>query len=258
VAEKHPDPTEEQITFLFSGELREAVERSSLAGQFAAAFQWDLLAHPPPMPAAIDPLSGRGLVGRVNFHHRQHEGRRSGSDLGVIVTRPSVSWVANSLRIQHDCRRALLAQAKLNKHKKSNDRPPPWGSLTKRQQAQIPQLRDFYALLLYTLGGAGRDRLERFRWQSCKDREVAEIQDWLISGVLPGELSSTDVIKGLFDGNLGTDASSTIDALVDPPSSYAGAIEIRIHWPDDQPRPDEIRLLRQPERQKVRITNLRQ
>jgi len=53
----------------------------------------------------------------VNFHSRWHEGLRSGADLGVVITRPSVREVTRpgDVVVIRDCPRALMAQAKLGK-----------------------------------------------------------------------------------------------------------------------------------------------
>ena len=91
VAEKYPDPGEENITFLFAGELRTSVAQASRQNAFAHAFWVDLQhAFPELGIGSRASLQAAGLVARVNLHSRRHEGHRSGSDLGVIITQPSV------------------------------------------------------------------------------------------------------------------------------------------------------------------------
>jgi hypothetical protein len=89
IAEKHPHPAEEEITFTFCGELRLAVENASTACEFEQAFIADLRSHLPDL--ATDGMQRiRGLVARVNPHGRWHEGHKSASDLGGVITRPMV------------------------------------------------------------------------------------------------------------------------------------------------------------------------
>jgi hypothetical protein len=75
VAEKHHSPNEEEVTFLFIGELRTSVENASVTGQVERAFLTDLRS----VPGLDDAVArrGSGLVARVNFHGRQHEGRKA-------------------------------------------------------------------------------------------------------------------------------------------------------------------------------------
>jgi len=71
VAEKYFVPGEEQITFLFGGELRAADTDASNGRQFEAAFLEDLQKEFPDM-AIGSLLHFNGLIARVNLHNRWH------------------------------------------------------------------------------------------------------------------------------------------------------------------------------------------
>jgi hypothetical protein len=96
ILEKHPAPAEENLTFLLSGELRVAVAAASKEKRFERAFLHDLqqrnrsLTH-------LDLLLYAGLEGCVNFHSRHHEGKTSGADFGLVITRNTTScWRTSS------------------------------------------------------------------------------------------------------------------------------------------------------------------
>jgi hypothetical protein len=251
IAEKYPNPGEENITFLFGGELRASVAEESRKGSFARAFYADLLLVP---GIGRHVLKAEGLVARVNLHSRWHEGRRSGSDLGMIVTKPSILWhpELREVEIVRDQARALLAQAKLNKSRQYRDGHISWGTLTKSQQKRfLPEYKEYSALLLYHLEDSARSKLAPFRWQLCRGScSIGDIKSWLLSGAFPEEISSTDVIRRLSAGELGTD-KKFYDSIVDPPASKFGAIEIRVYWPggDDKGPPMRFGLHRSNEQE---------
>jgi hypothetical protein len=233
IAAKHPDPREVNITFLFAGELRAAVAEASDKKLFERAFLADLRARFPELANAD--LSGtRGLIARVSFHNQHHEGRRSASDLGVIITAPSVRRPAAAPRLEilRDQSSALLAQAKVGRPSPSRESRLRWGRLTDTQERLIPDHGDYYALLLYRLEGAAKNELAPFRWQPCRRYSVPDIKSWLRSGNFPSELSSTQVIDALSSGTLGTDSPAVIERIIDPSSSRHTSIEMHVFWPD--------------------------
>jgi hypothetical protein len=150
IANQFPHPTEEQVTFLFSGKLRLEVDEVSRQRAFERAFLTDLeLNYHGHM--ANDFARFRGLIARVNFHSRSHEGLHSGADLGVVITRPvrEVTRPGDVVVIR-DCPRALMAQAKLGKIRKGQPGPTKWGRLTKPQERLIPAHSNYYKLLRIT------------------------------------------------------------------------------------------------------------
>jgi hypothetical protein len=187
---------------------------------------------------AIDPA----WISKVNFHNRWHEGRRSGADFGVVVTRPSfldVGW-PGEVSIVRDQARALLAQAKLGKGQPQKDGILQWGQLTMPQEQLIPTHQGYYALLLYRLTAG--NALAPFRWQLCEGCTVDEIKGWLRSGIFPNEISSGHIINALSAGSIGTDSGPVIDSFADPPASRNNAIEIRVFWPDGTGPHDRVSL----------------
>jgi len=243
IEDKYFDPPEECITFLFACELRFAVDEASRVQEFERAFVSDLRRQFPGLPAnAFD--SARGLIARVNLHSRQHEGLRSASDLGVIITRPTVHGHSGSLQIRllRDCSRGLIAQAKLNSRNGSGRLR--WGPLTDNQEGLLPAHLDYCALLLYRLEGHSRNKLAPFRWQPCRGFTVPEIKSWLRSGAVPKEVASGDIIRGLSGGKLGTDCSALIERFIDPSASRPNAIEVRIFWPDGEGPPERVTFAR--------------
>jgi hypothetical protein len=243
IAEKYPDLEEEQITFVFAGELRVSVGQASRQNAFAHAFLADLQQAFPELGLHAS-LQAAGLIARVNLHSRWHEGRRSGSDLGVIITQPSVRRHSgvSQVEIVRAHARALLVQAKLNKRKARRDGRMKWQSLTRPQRKILPDHTEYSALLLYRLEGSDRSKLAPFRWQPCRGHSIEDIQAWLSSGSFPKEISSADVIRSLSVGRLGTDARPVIESLVDPPSTWPTSIEIRVYWPDGEGPPEHLYL----------------
>jgi hypothetical protein len=149
VAEEHVRPAEEHVTFLFSGKLRKTIEVASKNGRIAAAFLQDMRSSISAPNLNVLHQFG-GLTTKVNFHNRQHEGRKSGADLGIIVSRPLIRIRPSIGRIEtsHDQAIGLLAQAKLGRRLDSSKTQYKWDGLTDRQVKLFPHRRDYSSLLL--------------------------------------------------------------------------------------------------------------
>jgi hypothetical protein len=242
VLEKHYGPPEEFLTRLLAGELRSAFEKASKAGLVRQAFWDDLLSIP-----NIDPNSAMNasshLVARVNFHNHHHEGKTSGSDLGLVIIRPVVTfdpygYAKLELRSAHP--RGLLAQAKLCRQKKGRSI---WRGLKKNQQVLFPTLKDYYSLLLYRLSGENSNKLEPLRWQLCRNHSLEQVKQWLRSGVFPEEMSSSDVIQKLFARTIGIEDMKVLHTVIDPAMSAPEIIELEIYWPGGAPPAQALQLL---------------
>jgi hypothetical protein len=246
VRNKYWGPTEEQITFLFSGALRGTVELASRDRKFENAFVADLVAACPALSGKIADVAG-GLMGSVNFHNRYHEGKRSGADIGLLITQPwaeRLGW-PEEIRIETQYARALLAQAKLGRlktMKRNSAQKLSWGRLTDRQKLLIPQHAEYYSLLLYCLTGAESRVLGALRWQLCSGYSVSDIQEWLRRGGFPEERNSADVIGALAAGTVGTDDEQFCSMIANPHSPPAQRIEIHVGWPDSRRPPDGLTL----------------
>lgn len=252
IAEKYHNPAEENITFLFGGELRASVSLASQQCTFAAAFAADIrrsLSLSPRDSGAL--VLTEGLIGRVNLHGRHHEGRLSGCDLGILVCRPTVedSFGSSQIRILRNQRRGLMAQAKLNARQGGRNGGVSWGSLTSKQKVFLPRHAEYSALLLYQLDREPRNKLAPFRWQPIRSGGIAEIQAWLRDGNFPDEMSSADMIRGLSEGQLGTGNESVLKSIIDPQSSWPNVIEIQLDWPDDQAPPESLWVEREVDRE---------
>ena len=254
VAEKHIAPAEEHLTVLFGGELRAAVAKASGRREFEEAFLEDVQREFPDVDVGVV-SEFNGLIAQVNLHNRWHEGRLSAADVGVVICRPSVYRVGtNEVQIVRDQRRALLAQAKLGRADEKREGRVKWRNLSKKQEDLIPTHKDYYSLLLYRLAGSSRNELAPFSWQLCRKHSVPEIKEWLRDGSFPEEIRSRDVIRGLSDGAVGTDSESVIERCIDPRNTRAGAIEIRVFWPDGEGPLDLLVRLRHESRIVVHVS----
>jgi hypothetical protein len=241
IAEKYHAPNEENLTFLFSGELRALVENASATRQIESAFLKDLRSSIPNLPERVARYA-RGLLARVTFHGRRHEGYQSGADLGLVITRPLVTLSSDHVRVQfrRDRGTGLLAQAKLGCPKITGEMQLKWGRLTAPQARKFSKHSDYYSLLLYRLLGPERSELQEFGWQLSEGRDSAAIQGWLASDAFPDELSSSTVLGRLFAHSIGTEDPKVLASIVDPAEPSAHAIELHISWPDGAGPPSSV------------------
>ena len=244
IARKYPAPSEEFITSLFAGELREQVAGASTNGRVAEAFFTDLR----------NSISGfnfsaewglRGLVASVNFHDRPHEGKRSGSDIGIAIRRPIVNLIGSTrIELSQNNASGLLGQAKLGSPKKRKATFK-WGNLTKNQKRLYPDHCGYYSLLLYRLSGEKIDQLAPFGWQLCKEYSLNDVMGWLRSDKFPEEEASPEIIQSLFERKIGTEDPEVIRTIIDPEETGVSGIQtidLRIDWPDDAPPPPSIEI----------------
>lgn len=239
VAEKYWGPAEENVTFIFSGELRACVESASRNREFESAFVADLQAACPQLRSLIVDAAA-GLVGSVTFHGRHHEARQSASDLGLLLTQPKVERSAwpDALHIHTGDQRALLAQAKLGRVDQAGRAR--WGTLTKRQRELIPRHAQYMALLLYRLGGADARDLGAFAWQPCAGVDLGDIQSWLRKDTFLSDTDSGAVVAALGEGRIGTGDPHVCKTIANPASPRCRYIEVRVSWPPGQVPPDAV------------------
>jgi hypothetical protein len=243
VGRKYPAPNEENLTFLFSGELRSMVEQASEARKIESAFLSDLRATIHNLPYRVEEHA-RGLVARVTFHGRWHEGHRSAADMGIVVTRPIVDVSLGHTRIEfrRDHATGLLAQAKLACFVNAEESRLRWGTLTPSQVRKFSKRSDYYSLLLYRLGGPTRNELKTFGWQLCKGHTSRAAQQWLESDAFPDELSSRAILGRLFARTIGSEDPNALESIIDPTEPGAHAIELHISWPDGDGPPPSMSL----------------
>jgi hypothetical protein len=240
VAEKYHSPNEENLTFIFSGELRSIFSEANRHLRIENAFSSDLKKIHSIGASAIDKY--RGLTARVNFHNKQHEGRKSAADIGIAIKLPELSIQGSYLKVNGNVAVGLLAQAKLSCLSNSSPSHHHFDELTKPQKRLFAERHDYYSLLLYRLSGRKCDQLHNFGWQLCKDRTLDEIHHWLRYGEFPNELSSKTGIEQLFCGKIGTHDESVVNTIIDPTGPLSQIIELQISWPNDRRPPDRIPL----------------
>lgn len=233
IALEHVRPPEELITGLFEGKLRRAVVTASHNGRVADAFLQDVRGGIPTLDIYGAQMFG-GLTATVNFHNKQHEGRISGADLGIVISRPLVKFDSLVGRIETypDQAIGLLAQAKLGRQIYQTNVHYDWDRLTNRQVALFQHRREYSSLLLYRADGDQHNQLRPFGWQHCGGYKASNAQLWLDTDSFPNEVSSVEIMQGLFERTLGVKDSAKIDRIIHPQSTADEAIELKISWPD--------------------------
>jgi hypothetical protein len=243
IAQAHPRPSEELITDLLAGELRMSVERASSNRKIERAFLEDLESEILDLSHA-DASRFAGLVASVNPHNKTHEGTVSAADFGLVVLRPQVQltgWSNKTIECSRDHATGILAQAKLG-HKKKRHKGYSWGRFKKTQEKLYPIRQSYYSLLLYRLKGEKLNDLDSVRWQLCHENTIEEAKNWLRADGFPKEKTSPELLKLLFDRQIGTDDPNIIKSVIAPTPEEPRVIEIRISWPDHSGPPPSFDL----------------
>jgi hypothetical protein len=235
VLEEHQRPPEVPLTFLFSGKLRKAVANASRVGKVASAFLQDLRGSIPRFDFQTE-RHFDGLIANVvgiNFHNQSHEGRLSGADFGVILSRPviDVDFAKTRIDTEHNHSVGLLAQAKLGQRIDPPKGVHRWNPLTDRQVTLFPDTSDYSSLVLYRIGGERKNELKPFGWQLCRGYTANDAQKWLRTDRFPSENTSANIIERLFARTIGTQDRKIIDAIVDPRQTGPEAVELQVFWP---------------------------
>jgi hypothetical protein len=231
------DSDEEHITNLFRGELEKELEKASNSGGVEAAFVRDLQKSFPDFDVhEMRTKIARRLVATVAFHPKQVEGK-TGGDLGIVLVRPDVqeSFGWSQVTVKGDYRRGLLCQAKLLRGDSS------WGTLTKAQEKNLPDKLKYSGLLLYKYLDEARRKLHPFEWQLTSGTSIADVIQWLRSGIFPSLKKSREVLDALVKGRIGTDVPEVIERDITPPLKRT-SLTIRVHWKDDSAPPTAVYL----------------
>jgi len=252
IAQAHPSPSEELITDLLLGALRVSVERASSNRKIEQAFLQDIRSEISHL-SHIDASRFAGLAASVTPHNKTHEGTASAADLGLVVLRPQVRLNRSSnktIECSRDHATGILAQAKLG-HQKRRHKGYSWGKLTKTQEKLYPTRQSYYSLLLYRLRGERFNELDSVRWQLCHENTLEEAKNWLRADGFPKEKTSPELLRLLFDREIGTDDPSIIKSVIAPAPGDPRVIEIRISWPDHSGPPSSFHLQQEHHQQKV-------
>jgi hypothetical protein len=252
ITQAYPRPSEELITDLLVGQLRMSVERASGNRKIERAFLQDVesgISH----LSYLDASRFAGLVASVTPHNKTHEGKISAADFGFVVRRPQVQlngWSDKTIECSRDHATGILAQAKLG-HQKKRHKGYSWGRFQKTQEKLYPSRQSYYSLLLYRLGGEKFNALDSVRWQLCHGNTIEEAKNWLRADRFPEEKTSPEILKQLFDRQIGTDDPDVIESVIAPTPGDPRVVEIRISWPDHSGPPPSFHLQQQHHHQKV-------
>ena len=242
IAVEHWNPPEEFITFLLEDKLRLAVNAASASGQIERAFLADLRSQIDGFSHSDDHKFA-GLIASVNPHTKPHESKVSAADFGLLIIRPQVrlrQWSLENIECSREHATALLVQAKLGHNKQGQEYR--WGRLKKKQEDLFLQHQQYYSLLLYRLRGMEANKLEALSWQLCHGATVEDAKNWLRSGIFPGEIQSSDLLKRLFARQIGTEDPQIIKTVIAPDAHTRRTIEIHISWPPGSGPPPSCRL----------------
>lgn len=234
IREDYPGVNEEFITQMFHGKLAKALRMASKESRIAQAFLTDLKKAFPDLGHGSE-LSrlARGLIADVTLHRRETE-RVTGGDIGFMIIRPRVDEHNNTFRVG-DYRRGLLCQAKL---KRSTGK---WGNFTQRQKKVLPERLQHLGLLLYSYEDEERRRLRQFQWQLCNSvSSISDVVQWLKRDNFPSFTTSSTIIGGVGNGQIGTDNEKVLDEIVSPAGNPA--LVIRIGWPRGGHPGSEVRV----------------
>jgi hypothetical protein len=223
------DRDEESVTELFHEKLAIELNRASISGCVATAYQKDL--EQTFWQINSESLSdlAHGLIATVSFHDRKTEAR-TGGDLGIVVVRPDVHQGWGTLTLDQDYRRGLLCQAKMFRR---NSR---WGPISAKQKNLLSKSLSYLSLLLYKyLDQKGERRaLAPFQWQLAHDKTVEQMCEWLASDQFPELQSSEQILGKLLADEIGTDVKEFIERDIAPPE-LRPALVIKIGWKDGGP-----------------------
>ncbi len=225
---EYPDRDEDVVTDLFCGKLDSECKRVSAAGEVERAFLEDLRYSLPRVPNLDLSKIARGLIAAVHFHPREHE-RKTGGDFGVVLIRPDVRYSRFSqfeLTIDENHQRGLLCQAKIFR------RTSTWGRLSSSQRKVLKEKLDYLALVLYRYldqDGERRD-LAPFQWQLTRNSSLNEVAGWLASDTFPNLWKSTDVLRALGQGEIGTDDNDVIAKYI--ACKVRSSLTIKLGWRD--------------------------
>lgn len=198
------------------------MEEASDKGLVETAFAKDLSnAHPGIRIHSIQKIS-QGLIAEV-LHNRHIEGKKTGSDFGLIMTSPKVERSNDKLWFSQN-RNGLLCQAKLKKKKH-------WGQLTDSQTKILPKHLKYSVIALYRYEDAELRQLTLGEWFRCENSSVDRINEHLKNNFQGVKLkSSTEILKDLSKKKIGTQDVNVMNNFIAPKENRF--FELRIRWKD--------------------------
>jgi hypothetical protein len=177
-----------------------------------------------------------GLVAGVSWHPIQTEGATTGGDLGITLAQPHVQIANSKLLIDPlKTQSGLLTQAKAKKCGEA------WGELTDSQKKLLPGRESFLSLLGYEYSDLENIVLEPFAWTPCTGYSIKQVEEWLSSNKFPKKVATSEIVKALGAGTLGTTDPGIIEKVICPPNAPYLTISISIDWKGGRPPPAQIR-----------------
>lgn len=178
----------------------------------------------------------RSLVAQISRHPRHIE-KNTGGDLGIVIVLPRISILFNSRveLLRKDENHGMLIQAKLKKY---NDR---FGKLTDKQKELLPSRLPYLSLLLYEYKDQDNKQLNDFRWFSCKESSLQQIELYLKNNNFQNKDTTHSIIDGLSKGKLGTTNEKEITSQII--HSGSPVVKVIIDWSDGSNPERELKTL---------------
>ena len=238
VKEKFHALNEEMLTHLFWCELKVAVTKRNnekeawshtLVLDLAEFFRMSLDGY-----VDLQQDVG-GLFCEVQLHNHYREGM-TGGDFGLFTSLPEI---ASHWSRTDECRipirdRALLVQAKLRQADGK------YGGLSCKQKEHLLAGEKFSAFVLYGYNDDDKNELAPFQWQPCKGAKLEDMEGWLKNAKPPDPLKISEMIRRIYNKELGTDDTATIRDRIKGTGDVRPRFEITLTWPKRPNEPDGI------------------
>lgn len=105
----------------------------------------------------------------------------------------------------------------------------------------LPERVQYLGLLLYSYEDKERRQLRQFQWQLCNSASsIKDVAQWLKRDSFPSLANSSTVIKGVGDGQIGTDNDKILDEIAAPTGNPA--LVMKIGWPTGDHPGSEVRV----------------
>lgn len=258
------DVNEEFITTLLYGHINYELRKASEKRSIEEGFIKDLTKAVPHNLYERQFQSefrknANGLVADIVLHTKSEEGGTktkpaTGGDFGLIILHPQIelseTFSETSIEITENNSSGLLCQAKLQNKKGK------WGAFSKSQEKVLPDRMDFTSLVLYSYADENRTELNPIDWKICKGQKFSDIEKSMKADVLRESIRTSEVLKQLGSGQIGTKDNKIIENVISP--SVRQSLTIRIYWKNNHPtsgREIVLQRIRQEEKQRIHQFN---
>lgn len=105
----------------------------------------------------------------------------------------------------------------------------------------LPERVRYLGLLLYSYDDEERRQLKQFQWQLCNSApSIKDVAQWLRRDNFPSLTNSSKILKGIGDGQIGTDNDTILNEIVAPTGNPT--LIIKIGWPNGGPLGSEVQI----------------